>query len=66
MHGKDHPLVIYESSPQLGTVEVTISDSVKGECERVDTYVFGMAEIKIIAKVIATNKTFKATLDLLE
>ena len=36
------------------------------KCEAVEEYVFGMTEIKVFAKVMATNETFETISDLLE
>ena len=63
---KDDPLVVDESCQLVGTLNVTVPEHVKGKWDTTETYVFGMTEIKIAAKVTATDETFETTLNLLE
>lgn len=58
--------MVDESCQLVGTLEVTVPENVKGKWDTTETYVFGMTEIKIAAKVTATDETFETTLNLLE
>ena len=63
---KDDPVVVDASCHFLGDLESSVPEHVNGEWDCLETYVFGMTEIKITAKVTATNETFETTLNLLE
>lgn len=63
---KDNPCVIDGSFQQLGTLEISAPDHVKGIWKAEERYVFDLTEIKISGKVIGADSSFETTLDLLE
>ena len=50
----------------VGSLEISVPEDFTEKWEAVEEYVFGMTEIKVSAKVMATDETFDTALDLLE
>lgn len=63
---KENPVIVDESCQLVGKLTVTVPDHITGKWEAEEEFVFGMTEIKVSAKVIATDERFETTLDMLE
>ena len=63
---EDNPVAVDDSCHFLGSLKISVPGHFTEKWKAVEEYVFGMTEIKVSAKVMATNETFETTLDLLE
>ena len=62
---EDNPVVVGDRCQLVGSLEISVPEDFTEKWEAVEENVFGMTEIKVSAKVMATNETFETTLDLL-
>ena len=63
---EENPVVIDDSCQLVGSLEISVPEDFTEKWKAVEEYVFGMTEIKVSAKVMATDETFDTHLDLLE
>ena len=63
---EENPVVVDDRCQLVRSLEISGPEDFTEKWEAVEEYVFGMTEIKVSAKVGATDETFDRTLDLLK
>mgnify|MGYP003687646659 CR=1 FL=1 len=63
---EENPVIVDDRCQLVGSLEISVSEDFTEKWEAVEEYVFGMTDIKVSAKVMATDETFDTALDLLE